>query len=212
MKLPIWIIVLLAFVFSISCTDKSSNQIESEADLASTDTLKNNQFELVNDCKNNSYKAVLSESIDLDSNAFFLTTTFKGGKQKIYNLDLPSGRAKIKNCFKDFIVISSACGGICYGFDFIFLYDDRAPEVYMNCNIADSNEHIISYVEDEIFEKIKIRNLYNGKEMMVELGNCENVPCLISKLELIGKKLLLKYDSWSGEPHSKTVNIAAILD
>ncbi|MCB0273125.1 MAG: hypothetical protein KDD46_08925 [Bdellovibrionales bacterium] len=170
-------------------------------------------LELINTCKNKTYEAKLEEFIYLDSNAYLLTITSKDSG-KILSLDLPTGRTHIEKCGNNYILLSSACGGPCSGLDFIFLKEKRPSESYMYCHIAKSNENIITHVENEEFENLKIRNLKNGKEITVHIDTCENVssyPCDITEIDISGSMLKIEFDSSERIPRQKQINIIEIL-
>lgn len=197
--------------------ENKSTSIESKQESEIRNTLHeaDSTLELVNDCKNRLYEAKLEEYIHLDSNAFLLTILLENGDQLIRNLDLPSGLSKIEKCSEHYVLLSSACGGPCYGNDFVFLDDKRKTESYMYCHIVPSDEFIISHIENEEFEKLRIRNLMNGKEIVVDISNCEDLnthPCDILSMKLIRKKLILEFDSSGDTPKRKSVAIDKILN
>lgn len=212
--------LILLWVSGCQNQSKPSNQVDGS--LATNDTILNRSepilridstLELINTCKNKAYEAKLEEFIYFDSNAFLLTITSKD-KDKILSLNLPPGRTHIEKCVNNYILLSSACGGPCFGFDFIFLKEERPSESYMYCYIAKSNENIITHIENEEFENVKIRNIKNSKEITIHLDACENVssyPCGITKIDVSGNMLTIEFDSSERTLRQKQINISEIL-
>lgn len=168
---------------------------------------------LIDSCHNDNYKAILEEYINLDSNVFKLTI-IKDGINEIFNLNLPPGKTNISSCSDIYIVLSSTCGGPCFGNDFHFIKEKRKNEGYMFCHIADNNESIITHHENEEFELIKILNLSNSKEITEYIGPCQNdesYPCGIVKLKVVKNSLIITFDSPIDKPRIKTIDISKIL-
>jgi hypothetical protein len=211
-------LLLFLGIFSLttlfSCVERDKSLKASTKIIDESNTTNNKTLEIVNDCMNQTYNATLSEYINLDSNAFELTISFKNGQKKLHTLDLPTGRTKIEKCSEGYVLLSSACGGSCYGLDFVFLDSKRNPESYMYSHVATSNEYIISHIENEEFEKLKIRNLQNNKEMTLDISNCEDLnsyPCDIISLTAVKDILTLEFDSSSNTPKRKSISIYSIL-
>jgi hypothetical protein len=180
----------------------------------STVAVIKNKLIFVNECENKTYKATLYEYENLQKDAFVLNILFKDGRKKDFILDSRPGFTTINHCKKYYVVVGMACGGPCYGRDFIFLDKKRAAEGYTYCNIADSNENIITYIQNEEFEKLHIRNLLNGKEKIVLLHNCEDpisYPCSIMKMDVINQNLVIRFDSAGKKAKKKIIDIGDIL-
>lgn len=219
MKIYFYLLVLTFILISSTCTkqNKPVENNEYKKDVQDTVVIKKGKhtLELVNDCNNGSYTAKLQEYTNIDSNTFILTITFPDDQIQSHSLDLPPGRTKINNCSKNYVSLGSACGGPCYGLSFVFLTTKKPSENYMYCQIASSNENIITHIEDEEFEKLKVRNLDNGKEIIVDISNCQDIisfPCQIISTEVVGKNLILEYDSTDDNPKKQVVNIEKILN
>lgn len=201
--------IFLGCKYNNSDKDSNLNFNENKPILSNIDS----SIELIATCLTNDYKVKLEEFINFDSNAFKLTIA-KDGLEKTQILDLPTGRTNIEKCSKDFIILSSTCGGPCSIKDFIFINEDRPNEEYMYCNKAEGNENIISYHINEEFELIKVRNLKNGKEISLNISPCDNdmsYPCGISKLKVIKNRLFITFDSPENNPRKKEINIIEIL-
>jgi hypothetical protein len=52
----------------------------------------------------------------------------------------------------NWVFVWVSCGGPWYGIDFVFIKENRSPEVYLFCHISENNENIITHKEHEQFE------------------------------------------------------------
>lgn len=218
----------LLFITLATTCDKKTKSSENNKSEIEVDTTVNN-FDItensinneldekllsIGECINNSYKAILKERINADSNAFVLIIKFKNEYIRVDTLDLRPSLTSIKNCANNYVLLESACGGPCYCGTFVFINSTRPAENYMYFHVSSSNEHIITHIENEEFENLKVHNLENGKEMSVNLGDCvdlNNYPCEIFDIQVKNNTLILTYDSSSENPKKKLVNISTIL-
>ncbi len=214
LKVVMFFVILKGFLI-LGCKN-SQNNSDSDRNILENNLVTiavDSTIETIDSCLAKDCKVKLEEYINFDSNAFILTIVTNGLEQT-HILDLPPGRTHIENCFKNLIILSSACGGSCSGNDFIFVDEERPNEHYLYCHIAENNPRIISYHINEEFEIIKIRNLKNSKEISIDISPCENefsYPCGISKLNVSKDKLLITFDSPEDKPRQKEININEIL-
>ncbi len=221
MKLKIIIYLSLIFIIIVIGCSNQTNTPKSGvikrieiSDQKNPPTPIDSTIEVIDSCTNKYYKAKLEEYINLDSNAFKLTVT-QNGVNKYYNLDLRPGLTNIKDCKRQYIVLISTCGGPCSGDEFIFMQEKRPNEGYLFCHIAENNDNIITYHENEEFEIIYIRNLSNGKVIKEDISPCENTisyPCGISKIKIKNRNLIITFDAQEDEqPRIKKIDISTIL-
>jgi hypothetical protein len=211
------IIIFAVILTSLSCRQASAPDstahsfglgIENKNKIILDSTLQ-----LIDSCSNNNYKVIMEEYINQEFNSFKLTL-YRNNKPQFFKLNLTPGKTNIQICNHSYIVLSSACGGPCYGTDFIFLDSNRVQEGYMFSHIAENNENIITHHKDEEFETILIRNLINSKEIAINIGPCENnesYPCGIKKMKVEKNILLITFDSPSQNPRVKEISINEIL-
>lgn len=215
-----WLCFLALFLILPSCNYKKSNNLQSQIKtsaldsvLAETNTENKRTIDslvLVNECKNEWYSATLEEFFNRQKDAFRLKITLKNGQIKTEILNLRPGFAKIRKCSKKYVVVGMPCGGPCYGGDFVFINKEKLREVYMYYNIATSNENIISHIENEEFKKLKIKNLSNDREIVIELSEKESPMTFLDldSINVVGSELYM----FSQYGKTKNVNIEAILD
>lgn len=210
-----FISICLLSTICINC--KNANSIhKSEKDNKSNLTViqVDSTTRYVDSCFSKTYSSRLEEYINFDSNAYVLYIN-KNKRIDTLILDLPPGKGLIQKCSENYIVISSSCGGPCWGNDFIFLKEKRENEVYMFCNIALNNENIITHHVNEEFEEVKIRNLKNSKEITVDVKPCENnvsYPCGIHKMYVDNSFLSIIFDSPEDNRRQIKVDISSILN
>ncbi len=116
-------------------------------------------------------------------------------------------------CTDEYIVLKSPCGGPCYGNAFIFLDQERKVENYRYCQQVENSENLIIYRQNEEFEIVRIRNLANRKELIVEIDYCDDKDwtCLTDKAYIEDKNLILEFDLLSKRPKRRVISIIEFL-
>lgn len=207
------------FAFAIfSCNSKSKTTPFAAAPIDTTETnepeMKPPQEEdstrYVNDCENEIYKAVLYENMNADTNAYELKIKFNDGRPDlIQSLDFRPRASRINYCTDKYINMGFSCGGPCWVRFFFYVDKKTAMKTFGYCERVVNDDDIIIYRKDEVFDKIIIHNLENGKEKIVRVTDCELVttPCPMDTLYVAGDHLIMEYDRDGEQPKRRAINI-----
>jgi len=199
-----------------SCTFKETSNAEIpivNEEVTLTDSI-NKELTLLYDCTNSYYSAYLYEFINRDSLDYFLKVKLIDSNiEKVFTLDLVSGKTRLKHCNEEYIVLSSFCGGPCYGDDLVFINEDRI-ESFSYAMYVHEKPNLILHIQNEMFEEIILHNLDTHKEQKIDISDCWDLnyhPCSIDSLYIINEKLILEYLVDSTTNGKKKVDISSIL-
>jgi hypothetical protein len=132
---------------------------------------------------------------------------------KMENLNVPVDRSSIENCEKDYVVVSSSCGGPCYSKLFVFT-DKRKNKRFDYCHIVSNDPNLVIYVKNEDFDKLLVHNLKNSKEMEVDIDNDKQHPLIYGHLDtvyLVNQNLIINYSIENEGMKKKIVHLEKIL-
>lgn len=193
---------------------KDSNLIVLQTTVIDSSVIPSNEEKVFDNgdtsiCTNSLYRATL---IGLEEDNYKLSVRYKNGKTKRFNLNLPPRMADIRWCTSDYVAIGFSCMGPCFARTFVFL-DGRPKETYGYSISAKSNHNIITYIKDEVFDTLRIRNLTNGKELETNISECSEslFPCSADSLIVKGNKLHVYYYGSDGKTLKKVIDIKKIL-
>jgi hypothetical protein len=186
-----------------------------QAGTHTTAPVEQEQEKAVDTCATSAFTAILREDPRLDSNTFTLMI-YPADQQpmQVRRLDLRPGMSRISYCTSDYIVAGFPCGGPCYSRVFIFVDSLRPVEVYGYSQPITGTPDLITYIQDEKFETLTIRNLKQGKEIQVDIRDCmalKTGPCYMDSIYLRDNKLVLMYDTGSDHPNPKSIDVRALL-
>lgn len=175
---------------------------------------------IVNDCVTADYKAILMENTMLDSNAFELIVEHNITERSFnQTLDLPRSRAKIVECYEDYIIVSFPCGMSCSAEKFIPLDKlDRSKGIktYAFTNRTFMAYGILTYIKDEQFDTQRIRQLKNDLEITINIDECLQsgyIPCILDTIYLKNKNtMILVYPQSNKKQLTYEVDISKLLD
>jgi hypothetical protein len=192
----------------------SINKINSVKSSETNDSLSDNLFlDSIYICKNDKYVSVLEEIPNQNSNAYKLTITSKKENHKITKiLDTRPRMSRIVDCNDLYTVVGFPCGGPCYSQVFIFTDKDRPIEQYSYAQKVKNNQNMIAHIKNEEFEKLIIHNFLNGKELIVDISDCDmwNYGQMDS-ITVKKNNLILFYVSVQKKNKTKTIDLKTIL-
>lgn len=166
--------VFLLLLIAVGCSsDKQKTQIQlkSNAKKTQVDSVKDTLV-YVNDCTSGDVRIVLEENQSRTTNTFLLTVKEKDGTiRKKMPLDARNQMSKLVYCTEDYAVVEFSCGGPCYAQIFVFLNENRPNEEYSFAQPIDGDDHLIAYIENEVFDTLVIRDLRNGVEERIDISD-----------------------------------------
>ena len=217
---------VICFIFSLlfACEGRVENDLltpheidvqakddSGELKTAQTNTLTNDTF---NNCESANYTFFLDYSED--KYRYNYNVIVGNSKREVLfskRIDARPGFSKIISCNDKYVVVGFPCGGPCTANFFIFTDIKREPEVYGYVQFIAEHPQIITYIEDEVFENLIIRNLDNDKEKIVH--NPDIISHQYGKMDstsLMNNKLTLYYQTEENKTRIKKIDLSRILN
>lgn len=200
----LYILILVISVISCNNNKNVPNSVGENTDsliennFINDSTLRNkDSIQIIDECQNDYYRAILTENINTDSDAFELQVLFSDGEEKIIPmLNFRPRMTRINNCRKDYVIVGFPCGGPCWARSIVHVKANTEVKTFGYCEEASNYDDIIIYRREEIFGRIIIHNLKNGKEIIAEIDDCDALPypCHMDSIYVKGQELVLEYD------------------
>lgn len=166
------------------------------------------------ECRTEEYVSSIHHNITQNTNAVNVSVqSLSSGDKKLERLDLNPDLTHIETCTNSYTVINGSCGGPCSVRYYVFAEKDKPTEVYYYSHYVSNDSTFLTHIRDEIFESLLVRNLENGKELIVDMSDAD--PEYFGNIDSMyfeRGELVLYFPTRDLKPGRKVVNLGPILN
>lgn len=168
----------------------------------------------IEECRTDEFIYTISHNIKQNADGVIVKVkSLKGGNKKVERLDLNPDLTRIETCTDSHTVIYGSCGGPCSVRYFVFTEKDKPTEVYYYSYYVSNDSTFLTHIREENFERLLVRNLDNGKELIVDMSDAD--PEYFGNIDSMyfeRGELVLHFPTRDLKPGRKVVNLDPILN
>ncbi|MCC7453378.1 MAG: hypothetical protein IT222_04365 [Crocinitomix sp.] len=168
----------------------------------------------IEECRKDEFIYTINYNITQNTNAVIVSVqSLNGGDKKLERLNLNPDLTHIERCTDSYTVINGSCGGPCSVRYYVFTEKDKPTEVYYYSDYVSNDSTFLTHIRDEIFESLLVRNLENGKELIVDMSDAD--PEYFGNIDSMyfeRGELVLYFPTRDLKSGRKVVNLGPILN